>query len=572
VLVPSFPNEPARLAALQRYAILDTTPEEALDDVARLAATIFNVPIALISLVDASRQWFKSRIGIDATEAPRDHSFCDYAIRERDVFVVEDAQRDPRFVAHPLVVGDPHIRFYAGSQLATPDGHNLGMLCVIDTKPRVLSPEAATALPALARQVVVQLELRRKIAELERAEAALRRSESRTRSIIDHALGGLITANAQGVIDAANPAAARMFGATAEELSGCRLESLLEGGFALEPALGRVTEWRARRSDGGVFPCELSLFEFCAGDGERHFAAHMLDISERHEVDQLKKDFISTVSHELRTPLTSIRGSLGLLAAEVMGELSAEARQLVTVAERNSVRLITLINDILDFEKLENGKGEMDLRPTSLLGVLERSIESVSAFALQENVGIELHGGIASVLADETRLMQVVVHLLSNAVKYSDRGGVVILRAGVEGSFVRVQIQDRGSGIAESAQSRLFQRFHQIDGGDARRKPGTGLGLAICKTIVEQHGGTIGVVSRAGEGSTFWFLVPIASNDAPALPRDEWREGVLDVDDMDTLLDVMRTKSRPGDRDLNFYHGVAGQPADQARAGRMARS
>lgn len=557
------------MAALERYAILDTTPEEAFDEVARLAAAMCDVPIALISLVDVSRQWFKAVIGIDASETPRDGSFCDYAIRERDVFIVEDAHSDARFIAHPLVVGQPHIRFYAGAQLTTPDGYNLGTLCVIDLKPRVLTDEQQAALRALARQVVVQLELRRQIAELERAEAALRRSESRTRSIIDHALGGLITTNAQGLIESANPAARQMFGVREEELIGCRIDSLLDERFDLASALGRVTEWRARRSDGAVFACELSLFEFSAGDGARHFAAHMLDISERHEVDELKKEFISTVSHELRTPLTAIHGSLGLLAAGAMGELNGEARQLVTLAERNSVRLMTLINELLDFEKLENGKAAMDLRPTSLLGVLERSIESVRAFALQESVGIELHGGIASVLADETRLMQVVVHLLSNAVKYSHRGGLVILRAALEGSFVRVQIEDRGSGIAESAQAELFQHFHQLDGGDARPKPGTGLGLAICKTIVEQHGGTIGVVSRAGEGSTFWFRVPIASNDAPALPRDEWRDDVLAGDDSERLLDVMRMKSRSADSD---YHAGRDQLVDHSRVRRVARS
>ena len=398
-------SERARLAALERYAIVDTTPEEAFDELARLASMICETPIALISLVDASRQWFKSRVGLAATQTPRDQSFCAHAIQERNVFIVQDAQSDPRFAGNPLVIGEPNIRFYAGAQLTTPEGLNLGTLCVIDTKPRVLTDEQRTALRSLARQVMTQLELRRQIAV-------------------------------------------------------------------------------------------------------------------RDEVDQLKKDFISTVSHELRTPLTSIRGSLSLLAAGVMGELSDDARQMVGIAERNSVRLITLINDILDFDKLESGKMEMDLRPTSLLRVLERSIETISAFAAQEGVGIELRAASASVLGDESRLTQVVVNLLSNAVKYSDRGGVVTLRVDAYSTFVEVHVEDHGTGIAERAQARLFERFHQIDGGDARRKPGTGLGLAICKTIVEQHGGSIGVISRQGEGSTFWFRVLVAAEGTTALVRD----------------------------------------------------
>jgi signal transduction histidine kinase len=231
------------------------------------------------------------------------------------------------------------------------------------------------------------------------------------------------------------------------------------------------------------------------------------DVTGAKEVDRLKKDFVATVSHELRTPLTSIRGCLGLLAAGVMGELSPEAHEMVTVAERNSVRLMALINDILDFEKLESGRVEMNLRPTPLLRILERSIETTSAFAVQEGVDIELHSANTAVLADETRIVQVVVNLLSNAVKHSHRGDRIAVRSSTGPDWVQVSVEDRGSGIAPKEQTQLFERFHQIDSGDSRKKPGTGLGLAICKAIVEQHGGSIGVDSRVGQGSTFWLRI-----------------------------------------------------------------
>jgi CheY-like chemotaxis protein len=264
----------------------------------------------------------------------------------------------------------------------------------------------------------------------------------------------------------------------------------------------------------------------------------MLDVSQRQEVERMKQDFVSTISHELRTPLTSIRGSLGLLASGVLGELSTDARQMVTVAERNSVRLIALINDILDFEKLEHGKMEMDIRPISLMRVLERSIETISAMAVQEGVSIELRCPSAMVLGDEARLGQVTVNFLSNAVKYSNRGGTVVVSAAVHGDIVEVRVTDRGRGIPSALQDRLFQRFQQIDSSDARTKPGTGLGLAICRAIIDQHGGEIGVESREGEGSSFFFRVRGAS-DAADLHATRHAADVLIIEDDVELLDVM---------------------------------
>jgi signal transduction histidine kinase len=422
---PVAANESERLAALERYGILDTSPEDGFDELVRLAAAICGTPIALISLVDATRQWFKARLGMDASQTPRTASFCAYAIHQSTVFVVPDATKDSRFANNTLVVGEPRIRFYAGAPLTTPDGYNVGTLCVIDSTPRDLGEEQRTALLAIARQVIVQLELRRHIAERTATEEKLRESEARL----------------------------------------------------------------------------------------------LLDVSDRDEVDRLKQGFVSTVSHELRTPLTSIRGSLGLLASGVAGDLTAEARQLISVAERNSVRLITLINAILDFERLESGKAEMDLRPVPLQRIFDRSGESVSAFAEQESVRIEVERTGAVVLADETRLSQVLVHLLSNAVKYSPRGGIVTMRARPLDGGIEVLVIDRGRGIAADKQEKIFERFHQVDSSDARTQSGTGLGLAICKAIIEQHGGTIGVESAEGEGSTFSFRLTNAEA-VPSTPRN----------------------------------------------------
>jgi GAF domain-containing protein len=159
-------NEAERVNALRGYAILDTAPEEGFDDLTHLASFICGTPIALISLVDEDRQWFKSKVGFEPSQTPREHAFCAHAIMSNELFVVTDASRDPRFAANPLVLGEPRIRFYAGAPLTDPDGHNLGTLCVLDRVPRQLNPEQVACLRTLGRQIMAQITLARNLAEL----------------------------------------------------------------------------------------------------------------------------------------------------------------------------------------------------------------------------------------------------------------------------------------------------------------------------------------------------------------------------------------------------------------------
>jgi len=234
-------NEAARIAALRQYKILDTKPEAAFDDLTRLAAHICGTPIALVSLIDAHRQWFKSKVGLTATQTDREIAFCSHAILQDQLFIVQDALADKRFASNPLVTSEPHIRFYAGAPLITPDGLALGTLCVIDYIPRNLSPEQIDALQILSRQVIAQLELRRNLDSMIGIAEALQASEERYRSVIAAMQEGIVLHNVDGSISACNPSAERMLGLSA---------AAMVGRSCCDP------QWRTIHEDGSPFPGE----------------------------------------------------------------------------------------------------------------------------------------------------------------------------------------------------------------------------------------------------------------------------------------------------------------------------
>ncbi len=408
-----------------------------------------------------------------------------------------------------------------------------------------LTNDAIDALASVAEKIALGI-------ERAQAREALAANEDRTRAIIDNMLGGLITADAHGRIESSNPAAERMFRCGGGGLEGHHLSERIPFAEAQTPegwvreatrkALGRVTEWKAVRCDGSRFDMELSLFPFATRDGW-HFAANVADISERREVERMKKEFVSTVSHELRTPLTSIRGSLGLLTGGVLGQLPDEAKEILSVAERNVIRLVTLINDILDLERLDSGRLEMHFVLVPVSSVVDRAIESIQALAEQTGITIESTSKGGALYADPDRLVQVLVNLLSNAVKFSAAGSTIRLSVDESKDLTEIRVTDEGRGIPADLHVAIFERFRQVEATDAREKGGSGLGLAICKAIVEQHGGTIGVESEEGKGSSFWMRLPGAASPRAAVKPGVFsrspRPGVLLVEDDPTLLTVI---------------------------------
>lgn len=367
------------------------------------------------------------------------------------------------------------------------------------------------------------------ISQRKTAEEAVKASESRIRSIMNHMIVGLVIVDSSGRIESMNPQAEKIFGFTTAELEGRHVLCLFaDSKFYSEAkiqdtdtfwqtlsdqAQNKIKEYEGLTKRGDEFPIEVLLSELNTHEGAR-FIVNVVDVSERKEVERLKKEFVATVSHELRTPLTSIRGSLTLLSVGALGALPEQAQKVVSIAERNTLRLIGLINDILDIEKLESGKLDMVFVNTGLQDILDRSEQAVAAFAQADNISIDIRRSDKIVYADADRIVQVLVNLLSNAIKFSPPGGFVEVFTEETFGFITVKVVDKGRGVPEAFKKLLFQRFQQVEASDSKKKGGTGLGLAICKGIIEQHGGHIGVDSEEGKGSTFWFKIPAMHTDS----------------------------------------------------------
>lgn len=372
----------------------------------------------------------------------------------------------------------------------------------------------------------------------------LRATASRQQAVFDSAIDAILTLNPSGSIESTNAAAERMFGYSAADLErrdvsmvidvapegeGAFLKRLGETRGALDAGVVRPME--AKRRDGSIFPVDVALGPMRLPTGV-HVVAVIRDITERRRVEQMKEEFVSTVSHELRTPLTSIAGSLGLLAGGAAGPLSDKAARLIQIAYSNSQRLVRLINDILDVEKIESGKLRLEMAPLDLRDLAQRSIDGVQGYADGLKVSLTLvEGDPTPVRGDADRLIQVITNLLSNAAKFSPEDGEVRVIVDPDTRIARLSVRDEGPGIPDDFRSRIFSKFAQADGSDTRAKGGTGLGLAIAREIAERHGGRLWFESAEGEGATFHLDLPLAQ--AATLPAEDDSRLLIVEDDPD---------------------------------------
>jgi PAS domain S-box-containing protein len=372
---------------------------------------------------------------------------------------------------------------------------------------------------------VLNRRLERQLVELDEARRQVEASGRKLALFAERAPIAVFELGADGTVTQVNHAAELLFGYAAAELIGGSVKRIVlpqfHGEFdeqwaklvaSRQPLAG--VKVRNPRRDGIPIVCEWTVTPLVNPEGTIiSVIAQGRDITAQLEAERMKKEFTSTLSHELRTPLTSIIGSLQLINAGVLGDVPKDVAELTDVAERNGQRLLDLINDILDIEKIESGKLTLAPEPIRIDQLVQEAMVLNKGFADRFKVRFEPRGPLLSgeVHADHKRLLQVMTNLLSNAAKFSPEGEIVEITTEAHDSALRVAIHDRGPGIPEAFRARIFGRFNQADSTTSRQKGGTGLGLAICKRLIEMMEGRIGFQDRAGGGTTFWFELPCLS-------------------------------------------------------------
>ena len=539
----AMPDELARLAALRRYQVLDTAQELAFDRIVRLAALLIDVPIALISLIDAERQWFKSRYGLDAPETPRALAFCDHAIRGRGIMVVPDAEQDPRFCGNPLVTGAPHIRFYAGAPLVTPDGFALGTICAIDRAPRQLSSRDAAILTALAEQVIHELEVRaalgelyKEVAEGRRATRTLQGEGARLEALLNATGNAVVTTDTDGQVASLNRAAEAMFGLERGECVGQDISSLISSHLDIgREALIGLSEGNGRRKDGTEFPIEISRADWIDAHGCKASGAILRDLTERRAVEaETRRREAAEQSHEKLAALGRVAGGvaheLNNLLQPIIGLTQLELESLpidgsaAQTESRESLEMILesgnqardVVRKVLMFAR----KARPELALADFPAAVSRAIAS-SGKSLPPGMRVEEFvedGAVGLATINEAELAEVMTNLAVNAADAMDGSGTLTIRVdriemaevaitlGVaSGCYFRVAVADSGHGMDAATQAQIFEPFFST----RQIGQGTGLGLSIVYGLLRDWKGAVAVDSSPGVGSTFTLYIPV---------------------------------------------------------------
>ena len=515
-------NESQRLAALLGLDILDTPPEERFDRITRLAQRFFKVPITLISLVDAHRQWFKSRQGLSASETPLEMSFCAHAIKQSDPLVVPDARSDARFSDNPLVTGDPNIRFYAGCPLSAPDGSRVGTLCLIDQKPRKLTAEELIVLQELGAMAQDELN----------SLSVLRQSERRFRAMFEEGPVAMDLVDVHTLRFAhVNNAFSRLLGYSREELEQMTIRDIMSPeDMKRDEEMIRVlmegkrsdfqVEVHHRRKDGRPIWARVFVSLLRNDQGEPRFLLAMTeDITEQRQAEaamiQSEKmaalgQFSAGVAHDINNPIAVILG----FSQTLLGDRSESDPLTMPLKsmEREALRCKTLVQNLLAFSR--GGSRQTVMQSEDLNQVIEGALVLVATLARSKQVELIRPPlrEIPRVSVDANQMQQVVINLCTNAIDAMPKGGKLTVGLEHRGDHAEISVHDTGVGISPEVRERMFEAFFTTK----EVGKGTGLGLSIISRIVKAHEGTIDVQSDVGHGTTFTVRLPIA---APAATK-----------------------------------------------------
>lgn len=534
-----------RLKALLAYSVIDTPTEELYDTLNSLVSTICNTPISLISFIDDSRQWYKSKIGVDTEECPVEETICQYSLLEDDILEIPDTLEDDRLVNNPSVQAENGIRFYAGISLRTESGYAIGSVCAADYKPQQLSEMQRQALRDVAKMVMIHLETKKRNEEMEielkdmlTEKIAISEKQIQIQEKVYNNLfeaisqsNAIIEFSIDGTILNLNERFAEMLGYSVEELIGQKhtillTESLAEGNSfvwekiaAGEPYAGK---FKRQTKDGKVIWLQASYSPVIDLNGEVTKITNIsidvtndiLALNSLEELSSQKDHFIANISHELRSPIHAILGFTDILIEEeTNGQKQKQLKSVKTAGDT----LLHLVNGILDLSKIEAGLFQFDLRDFNLRATIENVFAILNGKANQKNLvfNYEIADNVPAVIhGDPHRLEQVLINLLDNGLKFTTEGAVKLTisselkdAATAELTFT---VSDTGIGISAEKLDSVFGRFTQAEANTTRKYGGTGLGLNICKMLVEKQGGNIGLSSKLGEGTQFTFKLVYA--------------------------------------------------------------
>jgi len=439
------------------------------------------------------------------------------------------------------MVGSPLMKFVQAERRATIDdylktiadtGEAQGMLHLAHTDGEVRVIAYRNKLIATPGRTPYVLGFGVDITEQVRAEGRLRTLTRQSDSILESVGDGIFCIDLEGQVTVVNAAAAQMLGYKQDEMLGRVMHNLIHhtkpdgASYPSEESpirkslsnfgTARVVDEVFWRKDGTSFPVEYvarPLIDTYSGEGGEARAVGVVvaftDTTERRALDRMKDEFISTVSHELRTPLTSLRGALGLLAGGALDSRPEKSSQMLEIAINNTDRLVRLVNDILDLERISSGKSELHSTTVGAEELLRKAVSAQQARTPKPSARIFFAANGVTVWADPERILQALNNLLSNAIKFSPQGAEIHLSArNLDDQEALFEVRDQGRGIPEEKLEHIFDRFQQGDASDTRTLGGTGLGLAICRSIINQHGGRIWATSTTGHGTTFHFTLP----------------------------------------------------------------
>ncbi|MCC5945059.1 MAG: GAF domain-containing protein [Bernardetiaceae bacterium] len=500
IAAPKPQDEQARLAALLEYEILDTEAEEEFDNLVKLASQICDAKISLVSLIDAERQWFKARKGLGATETPRELAFCAHAILQDGIFEVENALEDERFHDNPLVTDNPDIRFYAGMPLATPSGHKIGTLCVIDVVPKKLTEAQRFALKTLGEQVIAQLELKLKLRDLQERMRQVKKAQAQIIQSEKMATLGQLIANIAheintplGAIKASSENAKLALDSFTQNLPEFvqnietehrpLFEQLITISMQANPPVLSTKEARQLKYElidklaNADIQISSSIAELLI-----HTGLHKQDVENLHFLkDQKGIEMLKKVAHLIQVfKSNSTIQEATTRAAKVIFAIKTFARQ-----DLMQTATALVVNDNID------------------------NVLTIYQHHFNQNIQLEKQwGDIPKIEGYPDELVQVWTNIIYNAIQAMQNQGKLTISTYNHEGKVRVAISDTGTGIPNEIKDKIFEPFFTSKGlGE-----GSGLGLDICRTIIEKHKGSISFESEEGKGTTFFVDLPLTFN------------------------------------------------------------